>query len=313
MKISNKKLHSIKRIFPIFFSIKILLILLLIIASFLFGILVDKTIFLRSETNSVNVAADNSKDLANIQNQVLKEKYVFKIKWEDLGEKMVGDGVIDKTKLAQAITGTDELSEDLEKYFSGNQNQIELTSENSNFWVDVLWGLGLANKNKVLETGEMIAEGDTNDFASTGGWSLGTGDPMNHYSGHYYINLSDKQQELVEEIAGNIYRPCCGNSTMFPDCNHGMAALGLIELMASQDFSKDEIYKTVLAFNINWFPETYLNTAYYLKQNDRDYEKISAKEILSKTFSSSMGSESIQKKVGNIEWFGSEGGGSCEA
>ena len=51
-------------------------------------------------------------------------------------------------------------------------------------------------------------------------------------------NAFRKTTKIVEEIAGNIYRPCCGNSTAFPDCNHGMAMLGLIELMVSQKFLK---------------------------------------------------------------------------
>ena len=100
---------------------------------------------------------------------------------------MVDDGVIDKTKLAQAVTGKDELPKDLEKYFSGNQKQIELTQANSQFWVDVLWGLGLANKNKILEEGQMMEGGDASNFASTGGWTLGVSEPMQYYSKYSYI------------------------------------------------------------------------------------------------------------------------------
>ncbi len=295
---------------------EILLLLLLFIAFFLSGILFNKLLLLRGGSE-VEIQAENSKqteDLTVIQNKVLKDKYVFKIKWGDLGRKMLEDGVIDKVKLSQAITGEDSLPKDLDKYFTSDQKQIELTLENSRFWVDVLWGLGLANKNRILTEGDMMTEGDASNFASTGGWTLGKlENAMNYYSKYPYINLSEKQQQTVEEIAGNIYRPCCGNSTAFPDCNHGMAMLGLIELMVSQNKSPDEIYKTALAFNTYWFPQTYLDTAYYLKQNGRDYSKVPPEELLSENFSSAMGYQNTSEKVGGVEWPALGSGGSCGA
>jgi len=289
------------------------LICLIVIASFLSGILFNKIILLKEQAVTPPVANDKSQELSDMQAKVLKEKYVFNIKWGDLGRRMVEDGVIDKTKLSQAVSGSDELPPDLEQYFSKSMNKIEVNQENAHFWVDILWGLGLANKNRILEEGDMMTEGDASNFASTGGWTLGVSEPMNYYSKYSYINLTEKQQKIVEEIAGNVYRPCCGNSTAFPDCNHGMAMLGLIELMVSQNFSKDEIYKTALAFNTYWFSQTYLDTAYYFKQNGRDYIKIPAKELLSKTFSSAMGAEVINKKVGQLDWPALKGGGSCGA
>ena len=296
------------------YLLKFTLLCLVVISSFLFGVLADKILILRSESTALNAVEENNKDLVSIQKKVIKKNYVFKIKWGDLGKRMVEDGVIDKAKLAQAITGTEELPRDLDKYFEDGQNKIEVNQGNAQFWVDVLWGLGLANKNRILEEGAMTADGDASNFASTGGWTLGANeDAMNYYSKHSYINLSEKQQKTVEEIAGNIYRPCCGNSTAFPDCNHGMAMLGLIELMASQGFSQDEIYRAALAFNTYWFPETYLNTAYYFKTINRDYSKVTPKEILSKTYSSGTGAGDIQKKVGIIQWFDSGSGGSCGA
>jgi len=295
------------------YLLKSTLLCLVVISSFLFGVLADKILILRSEATTLSAVEENNKELASVQNKVIKKNYVFKIKWGDLGKRMVEDGVIDKAKLAQAVVGADKLPKDLDKYFEDGQNKIEVNQQNAQFWVDVLWGLGLANKNKILETGAMMQDGDASNFASTGGWTLGVDEPMSYYSNYNYITLSDKQQETVEEIAGNIYRPCCGNSTAFPDCNHGMAMLGLIELMVSQGKSPDEIYKTALAFNTYWFPDTYLDIAYYLAQNDRDYEKTSPKEILSKTFSSAMGAEAIRKKIGTIQWFDSGSGGSCGA
>ena len=295
------------------YLLKSVLLCFVVISSFLFGILADKILILRSEATALSAVEENNKELVKIQNKVIKENYVFRIKWGDLGKRMVEDGVIDKVILAQAITGADEFPKDLDKYFTDDQNKIEVNQENAQFWVDVLWGLGLANKNKILEEGEMMQDGDASGFASTGGWTIGIGDPMSHYSQHSYITLSDKQQKIVEEIAGNIYRPCCGNSTAFPDCNHGMAMLGLIELMVSQGFSKDEIYKTALAFNTYWFPETYFEAALYIDKNGGDYNKISPKKLLSQKFSSAMRDEAISKEAQSIQWPILGNGGSCGA
>ena len=63
---------------------------------------------------------------------------------------------------------------------------------------------------------------------------MAKGDAMEHYSKHALIALTAEEQDLVNRVSLNIYRPCCNNPTYFPDCNHGMAMLGLLELMAAQ-------------------------------------------------------------------------------
>ena len=311
---NNKKIKKYKKKI---FTLNFLLIVLIGVALFLSGILANKLFILQEEKNLENQKITEQRNIEStfkkIQDQVIKEKYVFKIRWGDLGKKMVEDGVIDKVKLAQAISGGDKLPKDLDKYFSESQDKIELTQANSQFWVDVLWGLGLANKNRILEEGDMMRDGDASNFASTGGWTLGPENPMSVYSKYSYITLSESQQKLVEEIASNIYRPCCGNSTAFPDCIHGMAMLGLIELMVSQDFSKDEIYKTALAFNTYWFPQTYLEAGLFLEKIGQDYSKISPKELLSAKFSSAMRDEAISKAAQDVQWETLRGGGSCGA
>lgn len=286
--------------------------LLLILASFISGIYIGQIIINRKgkvidRTSGIN--------LTKLQEEVIPQKgYTFKITWGDLGKRMVNDGVIDEVKLAKAVAGSDKLSDDLRRYLNGEDMKvITLNQNNAQFWVDVFWALGLANKSEILDTGPMQEGGNTANYASTGGYTIGAKPPMEIYSKFSYIKLSEKQQKLVKEIAQNVYRPCCGNSTAFPDCNHGMAALGLIELMVSQNKSKNEIYKAILAFNSYWFPQTYLDISYHFAQNGRDYKNVKPQTILSKTFSSAMGYEIVRKKVGNINWpiFGS--GGRCGA
>lgn len=297
------------------------IVTLVVLISFLLGMYTQQLIY-RNEKSKVIASGFGPSptitgpDLNKLQEEVLpKTGYKFKIRWGDLGKKMVNDGVLEEVKLAQALTGTDKLPPELKKYMDGSdQKIIELNETNAHFWVDVLWGLGLANKSKVLDEGPMIEGGNTANFASTGGWTIGVKSPMEVYSKFSYIPLSDKQQLLVKEIAENVYRPCCGNSTAFPDCNHGMAALGLIELMVYQNKSQNEIYKTVLAFNSYWFPQTYYDIAYHFAKNGRNFKDVSPKEILSKTFSSGMGYQAIRKQIGDVNWPALQGrGGSCGA
>ncbi len=310
MRVKIKRFNN-----PPDFLLKILLVSLFSISTFLLGVLFEKTINEKNSSSEFVIAQNiDSEKISKIENKVIKDSIVLNVKWADLGKRMVEDGVIDKVKLAQAITGGDELPKELDKYFADSQNKIEVNQENAGFWVDVLWGLGLANKNRILEKGEMMVENDPSIFASTGGYSLSNGDPMDHYSRHSYITLTEQQQKEVLEIAGNIYRPCCGNSTAFPDCNHGMAMLGLIELMVSQGKSKDEIYKAALALNTYWFPSTYLDIAYFFEENGKDFSKASPKELLSKTFSSSDGYGVVRERVGQIPWPSLDGeGGNCSA
>ena len=169
------------------------------------------------------------------------EKKILTIRWGDLGLRLVEAGVIDPQKFPDFY----------------RKEEIVFTPENSRIILNTLWAFGLANKNEVLEKGPMMDPryGGADRFASTGGWTLGRGNAMDHYSMHQFVTLTPEQQNLVEKVAKNIYRPCCKNSTYFPDCNHGMAMLGLMELMASEGASESEMYKMSGEVNALWFPK----------------------------------------------------------
>lgn len=295
-------------------STRLVLIIYAVLMSFMMGMWTQGYIIKKDPSKDSLGGINPNIDLESLQAQVFPlQGYTFKIRWGDLGRKMIEDGVIDKTKLAQAVVGQDNLPPELERYFNGGEQTIELNANNSHFWVDVLWGLGLANDSEILDKGLMMEAGDASNFASTGGYTLSVDDAMKYYSKFSYLNLDATQQRLVKEIAEGVFRPCCGNSTAFPDCNHGMAALGLIELMVSQGFSKDEIFKTVLAFNSYWFPQTYLDIAYHFAKNGRRYSDVAPSLILSKSFSSASGYQTIKKQIGEISWPVLQRGRGCGA
>ena len=230
--------------------------------------------------------------------------------WGDLGIQLTESGVIYKEALEAVYAERGGLDEYEQKLLSGVDNgKLVMTYENSGLILNLLWALGLGNKNEILENGPMSDPryGGAGNFASTGGWTIAKGDSMGHYSAHNFLKLTVEQQKLVERVSKGIYRPCCGNSTYFPDCNHGMAMLGFLELMASQGVGEDEMYKAALQVNSYWFPDTYLTIAKYLEQKGIAWGDAVPKEVLGADFSSASGYKRILSQVQPV--LGGKGGG----
>ncbi|MEN9523954.1 MAG: hypothetical protein RL536_23 [Candidatus Parcubacteria bacterium] len=165
--------------------------------------------------------------------------------------------------------------------------------------LNLLWAYGLANANPVLSRGPIMdmRYGGPENMASVGGWTVSTGNVMDHYGKHKLSILTPEQQQLVEKIAKGIYRPCCDNSTYFPDCNHGMAMLGLLEYLASQGATEDQMWNVAMTVNVSWFPDQYQAIGLYLKQNGRDIKSMSPQELLGYEYSSGSGFAKIASQV----------------
>src|SRR3990167_7750728 len=234
------------------------------------------------------------------------------ITWGNLGAKLVETGAIDPAKMAALYESRGGFSDEYRKLLERNANEkIVITNWNSGYLLNLFWALGLANKNPILEDKtEMMSPsyGGAENFASTGGWTLARGNAMEHYNMHKLIALTSEQQTLVDRVSRNIFRPCCGNSTHFPDCNHGMAMLGLLELMASQGVSEQDMYKAALTVNAYWFPDAYKAIAAYLQQKGADWRQVPAQKILSADYSSAAG---LQNIMSQIETPSGGGGGGC--
>lgn len=198
------------------------------------------------------------------------------------------------------------------KYLLVDSNDHMMINEkNSRFMVNTLWALGLVNKNNILDEGSMktYGKGDVMGFASTGGWTLGEKSTSQLYSSKEIVKLTPEQQEIVTRIAQNVFRPCCGNSTAFPDCNHGMAALGYIELAVAQGVSEKQIYKDLLALNSFWFPQQYVELAAYMNQQKTEWKHVDPKLALSTQYSSAAGSQKVRLAIQNLPGLSNQGGG----
>ena len=273
----------------------------ILISSIILGGALIYTVGPKSSTGQSASAAGQQTPLSELEGKVLPAKGVtLPVVWGDLGIKLVDSGVIDADKFKSIYEQRGQFTEEYRKLLlDQNNGKIKITKENSGYILNLFWALGLANKNEILEKGEMADPqyGGAGNFASTGGWTIAKGGAMEHYSKHALVNLTPEQQALVDKVSRGIYRPCCGNSVHFPDCNHGMAMLGLLELMASQGASEQDMWDTALTVNSYWFPDTYLTIATYMKDKGIDWKNVNPQEMLSAEYSSSRGYANIASQV----------------
>lgn len=267
-----------------------------IIASALLSIGMVVTALLYSEGAKIQntTRVDNGMMSASIQGVVLP------VRWGNLGAMMIREGVIDQAKLEALYANRGGIDRANAQLLSDTNNDFLVMNDgNAGFLLNMFWALGLGTKNDILENGPMSDSryGGAGRFASTGGWTLSTDNPMDHFSYHPFITLTPEQQELVERMSKNIYRPCCNNATHFPDCNHGMAMLGFLELMASQGVSEEKMYDAALQVNQYWFPDTYKTIDQYFLVQGIDPGTVPSKEKLGINYSSISGYQRILSLV----------------
>jgi hypothetical protein len=223
------------------------------------------------------------------------------VDWGDMGQKLIAAGAIDLDKLQTHYGG---LTEEQQAVLLGDEvDEITFTPENIQFWTNVLWSLGLTQESMVLSEGPMKqneVQTPLDYYASTGGWTLGSKPATELYSSARLMELTPEQDDLIYRVAENVYRPCCGNHTAFPDCNHGMAVLGLLELLASQGASEDELYRVALTFNAYAFSDSYIALAAYFAMQDIPWSEVSAQVALGPDYSSGQGASRIAAAVGPI-------------
>jgi hypothetical protein len=250
-----------------------------------------------------NTEAKQQKQLATLYEQVNPpDGFALSIPYGDLGPRLVAGGVLDYNAFAAIYekSGNPLTPEQVGILKNGSKEEIVITAQNAHFLLNLFWAVGLANKNSILTEGPMVqnSQGRVEQFASTGGWTLASKPITELYASMDLIPLTAEQQKLVEEVAMHVYRPCCGNHTLFPDCNHGMALLGILELMASEGASADEMFEAAKYVNAFWFPQQTLETAIYLQLNeDVDFRDADAKLVVSEKFSSAAGSSMVHQDL----------------
>jgi hypothetical protein len=231
-----------------------------------------------------------------------KDGYALPVSYGDLGPQLVEAGVIDKNAFLNVMNASgDTLSnQQIEILSNGSDEQIVITRENAHFLLNYFWAVGLANRNPILTDGPIVqnSNGQVERFASTGGWTLATKPVTELYASLDLISLTPEQQARVQEAAAAVYRPCCDNPTLFPDCNHGMAMLGLLELMASKGASVDEMLEAAKYVNAFWFPQQNLEIAMDLGANQNvSFKNADAHLVTGPAFSSGSGFAVVHQRL----------------
>ena len=239
-------------------------------------------------SNSILIINKNKKININniIETVTPKAGFETSIRWDGVVTKMVKAGVLDPAKLENILVKRygQEMKPEWRAILAGQDANLSINNDNAVFMMYLLWTLSKHNKNEIL-TNSPFAKYFKN-------YDIGVG--RAGYGDLQLLSLTPGQQAVAKKVAENANRPCCNNSTAAPDCSHGYSALGLVQLMASQDFSEQEIFKTFVQFNSFWFPETYIKDALYFKiTQGKDWSDVNKELIAGKEYSSLSGSYKI--------------------
>ena len=231
-----------------------------------------------------------------------KDGFQTKIVLGDVVPTLVADGIIDTSKMQDLYKSRGGIPTNIMQLLTqSSKTPLLVNADNASQLVNLLWPIGLSNKTAINENSP-IAGKNVNNFASTGGWTLGKeANGGTYFNSYPLVPLTASQEARVLQIAENTYRPCCDNSTFFQDCNHGSAALALVELGVAQGLSDADIYRTVLDFNSFWFPQNYIQLGLYFKAVKHiDWKDVDPKIVLGKDYSSATGNYKIQAEVAKI-------------
>lgn len=201
--------------------------------------------------------------------------------------RLVEAGVIDREKILTVHAKRGPVPEWVSQALDGESAELTFALETAAYNLNLLWPLGLATKAAFNEVSPVNGD-DLGEFASTGGWILGReNNGASYFNAVETLTLSPDQANLVRRLADNIYRPCCGNSAYFQDCNHGSAMLGLIELAAADGRNAADILEMAKIANGFWYPQQYVEIALYFDIiEDLRWKGAPAERVLSAEYSS---------------------------
>lgn len=239
----------------------------------LIALLVMIVVHLNSSQPAAQVAAAAEAPAEEVASQetVLPAQYELPARFGDIGPRLIAAGAIDRDQFVANYdrSGQPLTAQQLAILDEGSDEAVVIDQSNAYFLLNFFWALGLTNDNPILTEGQMMTAsgGDPSGFASVGGWSIGQKPPAELYASAQLVSLNDEQQASVQKVAENVYRPCCNNHTAFADCNHGMALLGMLEFMAGQGATVDELYEAAKYVSAFWYPQQAAEVALFFQKN----------------------------------------------
>lgn len=246
------------------------------------------------------------------------EPYTLPVSLGDLGPRLIASEAIDLERyVALYEQNANPLTlQQVALLTEGSEANLVLSRENADFLLNLLWGMGLTNANPILARGPMVTVGDgeIGGYASTAGWTIGRQASVVLYASEELITLTPEQQTRLENVAGAVYRPCCNNPTTFPDCNHGMAMLGLLELMSAADETEEAMFEAAKAANTFWFPRQTRELRLYAEHAlDTSWDDVDARAAVGAELASGTGFQSVHQWLGlqGLLQQGPAGGSGC--
>ena len=267
--------------------------------------------------------------------------YTLSFKWGGSIKKLVDAGALNVSNLTIILNNSHQpltLSE--KEILNGTYTgYIQFNSTNTEFVQIVLWGLGINNNNTIITKGPIINAStpyaDSINANSTLKQRLNQNVTSQWVASHYFastggygpigklqmgmlnvINLTPLEQGEMYDVATHSYRPCCDNPTAFPDCNHGAAALGLIELLASQGANQTQMFSAVRYFYQYQFPQQYAEIAAYFDSQGMNYSQVNSGVVMGFNFSSYSGFSNVNQylqKNGILQQLSGSSSASCGA
>jgi hypothetical protein len=261
----------------------------------------------QAETTGPHAGGDAGESLRLIDTINPSTGYTIPAIFGDVGPQMLAAGAIDYNQFSRVYEQAGQPLTDAQQSIltRGSDESVHINQENAYYLLNFFWALGLVNDNPLLTEGPLVeySEGRIERFAATGGWTIGQKPPAELIASAAILHLNHEQQERLEEVAYNAFRPCCNNHTAFPDCNHGMALLGLLQLMAAQDATVEEMFDAAKYVNAFWFPEQTLQMAAFFQLNQGlAFAEVDPRLLVGPQISSAAGYRNVQ------EWLAQNGG-----
>ncbi len=259
-----------------------------------------------------SAAGTNTLNFSSIAEQVYSARGVtLPVKWGSIPNQLVDSGALNLSFVEGSLISANQPLTNVELgMLNGTKNgNVTFNHSSALFTLYMLWAVGINNRNPIINNGPVMNYGGSPyDLASTGSYG-----PLGKLSlGNLsLIGLTASQQDLVDTIASNVYRPCCNNPAMFPDCNHGAAQLGLIELMVSQGKNETQIYNALKEFNSFYYPQQYFDIAVFFNYTQgMSWNSVPANEVMGYNFSSATGYSNVYEAINSSEVLGRTGSGS---
>lgn len=205
--------------------------------------------------------------------------------------RLVAGGAVVPEKMAAVYERRGGMPDWMARALKGEDSgEIELSAKTVPYLLNLFWPLGIANKAE-FNLRHPIGEQSLPRLAATGGWVLGAEkNGAAYYNKVEAVPLTAEQDGLVERMAGVIYRPCCDNAALFPDCNHGAAMLGFLQLAAAQGLPEERVWNLAKMLNGFWYPDQYVAMALMFDLRDgQDWDEVPAQTVLERKHSSISG------------------------